>query len=50
MYLYNYQHFIITIFFKKCSNIHLYQKVIFGQKDMESFSKVMLLAQCIYFL
>jgi len=41
---------IITIGKKNCSNIHLYEKVIFGQKDMLSFLKVTLLVYFILFI
>jgi hypothetical protein len=44
MYLDNYK-----ILQKHCSKTHLYKKIIFGQKDMQSFSKVLLLAHLILF-
>jgi hypothetical protein len=34
---------------KKCSKIHLYGKVIFGQKDIKSFLKIMPLVHLISF-
>jgi hypothetical protein len=43
------QAFIITICKKHCSNIHLYEKVIFGQKEMQSFVKATHLPHCISF-
>jgi hypothetical protein len=39
--------FFIKICKKHYSKIHLYEKVFFGQKDMQSFSKVMPLAHFI---
>jgi hypothetical protein len=43
------QALIITNCKKNCSKIHLYEKVIFGQKDIESFFKVIVLVYCISF-
>jgi hypothetical protein len=40
---------IFTICKKNCSKIHLYEKVIFGHKDMKSFSKATPLAHLILF-
>jgi hypothetical protein len=43
----------ISIYYKKlqknCSKTHLYEKVFFGKKDIESFSKVIMLFRCISF-
>jgi hypothetical protein len=43
---------IISIYYnnlqKNCSNIHLYQKVIFGWKNMKSFFEVTLLVSTFY--
>jgi hypothetical protein len=44
---------IINIYYKnlkrKCLKIQLYEKVSFGQNDMQSFSKVMSLVHLILF-
>jgi hypothetical protein len=36
--------FVIKNYKKHCSKIHLYKKIIFGQKEMKSFSKITPLA------
>jgi hypothetical protein len=43
------QEFIIKNCKKNCSKIHLDERVIFGQKHIESFFKVIMLVYCISF-
>jgi hypothetical protein len=48
MYLKNYMRLLYNLQ-KNCSKIHLYKKVFFGQKNMQSFFKVMSLVRLISF-
>jgi hypothetical protein len=49
MYLDNYKHLLFKNVKINCSKNHLFEKVIFGQKDMYSISKVIFLVHLILF-